>query len=85
MTTPKETLERIRDHSVGTTEDGPCIECEHMIEQAKAAIPIAELEGEAMNLLERYGVFVGIYHSSPDYLKWRNERARLLIQWEALK
>ncbi len=38
MTTPKEALERIRDHSVGTTEDGPCIECEHMIEDAKEAL-----------------------------------------------
>lgn len=38
-----------------------------------------------MDLLERYGVFVGIHHTSPDYLKWRNERARLLVQREAPK
>lgn len=45
MTTLEKALEQIRDHSVGTTEDGPCIECEHMVDIAKAAIPVAELEG----------------------------------------
>ena len=34
----EKTLERIRDHSVGTTADGPCIECEHMIEDARDAL-----------------------------------------------
>ncbi|GAG97658.1 unnamed protein product [marine sediment metagenome] len=54
MTCPRETLEKIRDHSVGTTEDGPCIEREHMIEIAKAAIPVAELHEQAAKLWERY-------------------------------
>lgn len=50
-----------------------------------AAIPITELHEQAVELLKRYGVFVGIHHGSKDYLKWRNERVRLLAQLKALK
>lgn len=51
MTIPKDALEKIRDHSVGTTEDGQCIECEHMIDIAKAAIPVAAIHANAMKLV----------------------------------
>lgn len=69
-----------------------CIESENLtffeIETLKmldAAIPVAELEAEATRLLIRYGIFVGIQHSSPEYVEWRNERARLLANLKALK
>ncbi len=84
-TPPKEALERIRDHSVGTTADWTCIECEHMIEWAKAAIPVAEIEGQAMELLKRHKRIMTSEYSSMNYNDWGVMRDTLLTQMEALK
>jgi len=87
MTSPKAALEAAKDHLYCRDDDDDVVWKRECALEAilKAAIPVAELESQAMKLLERYGVFVGIQHDSPDYLKWRNERARLLVQWEELK
>ncbi len=76
MTNPKVALERIRDHSVGIIENGPCAECEHMIEWAKAAIPVAELYEQAMELF---------LTPSETEIEWWSKIEILRTQLKALK